>query len=135
MRPGLVRHDPTQALLVSEEEIEILGHLEGEQIARIMEEGSFQEVDGAFPFAIGPGLRGQHMEELAFAGTEVPAVECHDELRRRLESGLGSRVQRQVGLEDASENEVGVGRRRVSEGNGLAGEGANVCDGRMEQGD
>ena len=110
--------DPTQALLVSEEEIEILGHFEGEQIARIMEESPFEEVDGAFPFATGPGLRGQHMEELAFAGTEVPAVESHDELRRRLESGLGSRVQRQVGLQDASEDEFGVGRRRVSKSQG-----------------
>ena len=127
--------DPTQALLVSEEEIEILGHLEGEQIAGIMQESPLEEVDGAFPFATGPGLRGEHMEELAFAGTQVPAVESHDELRRRLESGLGSRVQRQVGLEDASEDEVGVGCRCVSESDRLAAQGDQVLYGMLEQGD
>ncbi len=100
-----------------------------------MEEGPLEEVDGAFPFTAGPGLRGQHMEELAFAGTEVPAVECHDELCRSLESGLGGRVQRQVGLEDASEDEVGVGRRRVSESDWFAAQRDQILCGVLEQGD
>ena len=73
------------------------------------------------------------MEELAFAGAEVPGVESHDEFPRRLESRLGGRVQRQVCLQDASEDEIGVGRRRVGESHGLAAQGDQILNGALEQ--
>ena len=137
LRPGAQDSldDPPQALLVPEEEIQILGHLEGEEIAWIMEERSFEEVDGALPLATAPGLRGQHVEPLAFAGAENPGVDPHDEVPRRLEPRLSGRVQSQVCLQDASEDEVRVGRRRVGERNRLAAQGEQSPNGALENGD
>jgi hypothetical protein len=46
----------TEFTLLTDEEIEVLRDLEGEEIVRIMEQGALEEAGGAFPFTVGPRL-------------------------------------------------------------------------------
>ena len=52
---------------VAEEEVEVLGHLEGEQVARVAQQRPLQRAGGGFPVALGPVPGGPQVMEFPLA--------------------------------------------------------------------
>lgn len=67
--------DLAELPLLADEEIEILRHLQSQEIVGIMEQGTLQKAGRSLPFAIGPRLCRQRMQKLAFARSEAPCIE------------------------------------------------------------
>ncbi len=118
---------------VAEEEVEVLGHLEREQVARVAQQRALQRAGGGFPVALGPVPGGAQVVLLPLAHHGL--VDPLQDLARGRDALRGRAVQLQVGAVDVAEDHAVVGRdRRVGLGHRVAGQGGQLLDGLVEYG-
>ena len=118
---------------VAEEEVEVLGDLEREQVARVAQQRALQRAGGGFPVALGPVPGGAQVMELPLAHDGL--VQPLQDLARPRRRPPGSSRTAQVGAVDVAEHQAVVGGdRRLGVGHRVTGQGGQVLDGFVEQG-
>ena len=103
----------SQLQLVADEEGEVLGDFERQEIARLVQQGPLQEAGRSLPFAVRPRLDGEHMQDLALARCKAPGIEVAHEGPRPVEPRCRAGVQGQICLQDAGEDQLWIASRRL----------------------
>ena len=125
-RDGLLG-DPQETGPVAEEEVEVLGHPEGEEVAGLVEQRPLEPVPRPDPVTLEPRAGGTQVEHLALTGTVVGPGGLLQGPRRDPEALGRGAVEGQVGAHDVAEHRSTGGRHRgVRRRPGIAGEGHQV---------
>ena len=118
---------------VAEEEVEVLGDLEREQVARMAQQCTLQRAGRGFPVTVDPVPGGAQVVKLPLAHERL--VQPLQDLARGGDALRGRPVQLQVGAVDMAEHQAVVGRDRgVGVRHRVARQRGQVLDGRVEQG-
>ena len=126
--------DIFEAISVSEEEGEILGDLECEQVIRIMHKAALEVARSSLPLSIGPGPGREEMEVLAFSAPDGPRVEVGHKRPRFFKTCCRRRIQRQIHLKRPSQEEFGVeGGNLLCGGTGITSHGDQLFDCLVEE--
>jgi hypothetical protein len=104
---------------VAEEEVQVLGHLEREQVPRMAQQGPLERAGGGLPVAVGPGPGRAQM--MGFPFPQDRRIQLLDDLGGCRDTLRGRPVQREIGPVDVAEDQAVVGPdRRLGVGHGVA---------------
>ena len=126
--------DPEETGAVAQEEVEVLGHPQGEQVAWLVEQRPLEPVARPHPVAVEPRAGGPQVQRLPFpeaVGGLLGLLQRHG---RELEALGRGPVEGEIGAQDMAEHRTPGGRHGgVRDRDRIAGEGHQVLHGVAEQ--